>query len=70
MPYEGADQSITMTVYLPLENTPIAVDDLVEKMTTDTIRQALRLGIPQEVDVEFPKMSLEGGYELKTVNQH
>lgn len=68
MPYVGEDQAITMTVYLPLENTPTAVDDLLTKMTTKTIRQALKGNIPQKVHVEFPKMALEGDYELSDVS--
>lgn len=67
MPYDGEDQSITMYVYLPLENTPTAVDDLVEKMTTKTIRRALKGTMPQQIDVQFPKISLEGNYELNEV---
>lgn len=68
MPYEGEDQAITMYIYLPLENKPTAVDDLLDNMTTETIRQALRGEIPQDVDVQLPKMSLEGNYELKDVS--
>ncbi|XP_055307140.1 serine protease inhibitor 88Ea-like [Sitodiplosis mosellana] len=67
MPYQGEDQAITMYVYLPLENTPNAVDDLVDTMTMETIQEAFRGEIPQEVDVQFPKMALEGNYELKNI---
>lgn len=68
LPYDGEDQSVTMYVFLPLENTPTAVDELVEKMTTETIRHALRRTTPQKLDVQFPKISLEGNYELNNVS--
>lgn len=67
MPYEGEDQAITMFIYLPLENTPTAVDDLLEKMSPETIQEASKGKIPQDVDVQLPKMSLEGSYELNNV---
>lgn len=69
MPYDGEDQSINMYVYLPLENSPTAVDDLMEKMTIKTIRRALEGMTPQQVDVQFPKISLEGDYELNNVSE-
>lgn len=67
MPYKTEDDSVSMFVYLPLENTPTAVDDLLSKITSRTIEQALRGAAPRKVDVKFPKMNLNGEYELPKV---
>lgn len=68
MPYKTEDDSVSMFVYLPLENTPTAVDDLLSKISSKTIKQALRGVEPRKVDVKFPRMKLGGEYELLKVS--
>lgn len=69
LPYSVEDSAISMFVYLPIENTPTAVDELLSKFSVKTIHEALTAGSVQEVDVEFPKISLDGSYLLAQVNQ-
>jgi len=64
-----SDAEITMLVFLPKENTSIAVDDMLEKFTEETIQTATN-AMTQEVDVQFPKISLDGSYVLgKTLEE-
>ena len=64
MPYQMKDESISMFVFLPNENSPTAVDDLLNKMSFETIMQALGGKQQETVIVKFPKMSLDGEYDL------
>lgn len=68
LPYSVEDSAISMFVYLPIENTPTAVDELLSKFSVKTIHEALTAGSVQEVDVEFPKISLDGSYLLAQVS--
>lgn len=69
MPYEGEDSAISMIVYLPLENTPAALDNLVNKFTVETMNEALNRKQIEEVEVELPKISLDGKYPLRSVSE-
>lgn len=69
MPYKTDDNSVSMFVYLPLENTPTAVDDLLSKISSRTIEQALSEARLRTVDVKFPKINLNGEYEFKKVSR-
>lgn len=69
MPYETDDNSLSMFVFLPCENTPTAVDDLLCKISTKTISEASRGNQPQKVHLQFPKMSLDGEYKLPEVSE-
>lgn len=69
MPYSVEDSAISMIVYLPIEKTPTALDDVLSKFTVETIHEALTAGSIQEVDVEFPKISLDGSYVLAKVSE-
>lgn len=68
LPYSVENSAISMFVYLPIENTTKAVDDLLSKFSVKTIHEALTAGSIQEVDVEFPKISLDGSYLLAQVS--
>lgn len=67
LPYSVGGAAISMFVYLPIENTSTAVDGLLSKFSVKTINEALTTGSVQEVDVEFPKFSLDGSYLLAGV---
>lgn len=41
MPYEGEDSADSMVIYLPLDDSPAALDDLVNKFTFETMNEAL-----------------------------
>ncbi|XP_055306209.1 serine protease inhibitor 88Ea-like [Sitodiplosis mosellana] len=69
MPYDGEDSAISMFIYLPLENTPNAVDDLVNKFTVETMYEALSRKQVESVEVEFPKISLDSTYPLGGILQ-
>lgn len=67
LPYSVEDATISMFVYLPIENTSTAVDGLLSKFSVKTIHEALTTGSVQEVDVKFPKISLDGSYFLASI---
>lgn len=58
---------ISLLVFLPEENTVTAVDDMLEKFTEEMIQTASN-AMMQEVDVQFPKISLDGTYILGKVS--
>lgn len=64
LPYQ--DQ-ISMFIYLPYENTPTAVDSLLEQFTAETFEK-LSDGGQGQVIVEFPKIKLQGEYMLGNVS--
>lgn len=66
LPFQDADQAISMFIYLPYENTPTAVDDVLEKFTAETFDK-LNDGMNGQVDVELPKIVLKGEYVLSNV---
>lgn len=69
VPYEGENDAISMYVYLPFEKSSSAVDDLMDKLSAETIKDALTMEMDtQRVDFHFPKMSLNGEYLLKDVS--
>ena len=69
MPYKMEDESLSMYVLLPHENTPTAVDDLLNKLSSETISRVLssRGGRPN-IHVKFPKMELASEYGLLSVS--
>lgn len=68
MPYESEGQAISMFVFLPNENSPTAVNELLGQFTTESINKAKTEGSVEMVDVEFPKLSLTGDYYLDGVS--
>lgn len=65
MPYLGNE--FAMYIYLPLEPSPTAVDDLLSKLTIETL-EGLSAGKSSYVDVKFPKISLESDFMLESVS--
>lgn len=59
---------ISMLVFLPVENTATAVDEVLDKLSADDIGKAMKNGISREVHVQFPKISLDGSYVLGKVS--
>lgn len=73
MPYEHPSdvKPHMMIVFLPNENTPTAVDDMLDRFTDTTLVDVmvrLAKSDPESVDIEFPKMSIEGNYDLDGVS--
>lgn len=74
MPYEhssNVERHMMMIVFLPNKNTPTAVDDMLDRFTDKTVVDVqLRLAksYPEEVDILFPKISIEGTYDLNDVS--
>ena len=69
LPYKTDDNSsLSMFIYLPREKSPTAVDDLLSKMSSETISQALRGQNRTAVYLTLPKMNLDGKYELLDVS--
>lgn len=66
LPYE--DDSISMFVYLPNKNTPTAVDDLLDTFSGESIDDSLKQGRYGPVNVELPRMKMEGDYLLEEVS--
>lgn len=58
---------VSLLVFLPIENTPTAVDDLLEQFSVEIIETAAKEK-SQDVQIEFPKFSLEGSYALGNVS--
>ena len=69
MPYQTEDESIAMFVFLPNENSPTAVDDLLNKLSFETLCEVLDGQQQETVNVKFPKMSLDGEYQLPKVSE-
>lgn len=69
LPFQDANQAISMFIYLPYENTPTAVDDVLDKFTAETFDR-LSDGMNGKVDVEIPKITLKGEYMLANVMCH
>lgn len=67
LPFHAADHSISMFIFLPVKQTPNAVDEFVNKFSVDTIRKVLTEGESNVVELELPKMHLEGNYMMKDV---
>lgn len=66
LPYE--DPALCMIIYLPIDESSYAVDDLLEQFSDKTINRALTKGTIHEVELEMPKMTFEGEYMLKNVS--
>lgn len=72
MPYktENDEKRISMFVFLPLKNTPTAINDFLNEFTFYDLMEYLldTKTTPQLVDVEFPKITLDVTYgSLKNV---
>lgn len=67
MPYktENDERRISMFVFLPFKNTPTAINDFLNEFTFYGLMEFLHITnrIPQLVDVEFPKISLDVTYK-------
>lgn len=70
LPYESENRSISMFVFLPLENSPVGVNQLIKKFTVETIHEAFTAANIDrtEIDVELPKMLLQSEYILNDVS--
>lgn len=68
MPYTGEDGATVMYVLLPKQNSPTAVDDMLDQLTPEVLDDVLTGGWKQEVEVEFPKLKLESEFTLGEVS--
>lgn len=69
MPYKTNDgNTISMFAFLPLKNSPAAVDNLLKKMSTSTIEAIGHEASKTVVDVKFPKIELKKEYKLMQVS--
>lgn len=70
IPYESQDRSISMFIFLPISNSPCAVNELIKKFTVSTIHDAFMTANERmvDIDVQLPKMSLKGEYNLNNVS--
>lgn len=65
MPYKtkNDERPISMQVFLPLKNTPTAVNELIDNLRVEDINEVWDRRVMQLVDVEFPKMSMDVSYD-------
>lgn len=66
LPFE--DPSLSMIIYLPIDDTPSAVNDVLQRFSDETINRALTEGSIHEVELEMPKMTFGGEYMLSNVS--
>lgn len=57
-----------MFIFLPIEHTHKAIDKFMDKFSVETINKALTEGESNDVDVELPRLHLEGEYMMGDVS--
>lgn len=68
MPYASNDGvEISMLVFLP-PLSPNTLENLLSRLNPESLEQALQEGIPRQVQLKFPKMSLESSIQLVPVS--
>lgn len=69
MPYKDENDGISIFIFLPLETSSTAVDDLLDKLSFETINDVLQTKMRKTfVDISCPKYSLRSEYFLKDVS--
>ncbi|XP_059620814.1 serine protease inhibitor 88Ea-like [Phlebotomus argentipes] len=63
IPYEGDGTEISCVILLP-PFTPNGLDDVLSKLTPESLQRALDDGTSREVELKLPKFSFEKKYEL------
>ncbi|MGP5226006.1 serpin family protein [Psychrobacter aquimaris] len=64
-PYKGDD--LSMLVVLPKSKDKAAMQQLVQDLSADTIKQWSKDLVTQEVNVHLPKFKLEASYQMKNL---
>jgi len=65
LPYKGDD--LSMLVVLPKSKDKAAMQQLVQDLSADTIKQWSKDLVTQEVNVHLPKFKLEASYQMKNL---
>ena len=65
LPYKGGD--LSMLVVLPKSKDKAAMQQLVQDLSADTIKQWSKDLVTQEVNVHLPKFKLEASYQMKNL---
>ena len=65
LPYKGDD--LSMLVVLPKSKDKAAMQQLVQDLSADTIKQWSEDLVTQEVNVHLPKFKLEASYQMKNL---
>ena len=66
LPYKGDD--LSMLVVLPKSKDKAAMQQLVQDLSADTIKQWSKDLVTQEVNVHLPKFKLEASYQMKNLH--
>lgn len=61
LPY--GDRTLSMVIFLPVDETPTALDDLLQRFSDETVSKSLNEGSILEVELEMPRMSFGGECE-------
>lgn len=69
MPYRGANESISMFVFLPVSRAPTAIDEMLNKITPEILDDVFSGVILHYVrtHLNFPKFSFDKSPALETV---
>lgn len=71
VPYQSENFSVSMFVYLPYDDSPSAVDNLIDNLSDKIINQALTEKMEMKtVDFTFPRISLKSEYLMKNVSRY
>ena len=65
LPYKGGD--LSMLVVLPKSKDKAVMQQLVQDLSADTIKQWSKDLVTQEVNVHLPKFKLEASYQMKNL---
>lgn len=68
MPFEGENGSVSMLIFLPLESTANALNDLLDKLSSDTFDTLPKMMYREIVDIRFPKINMRSEFFLKDVS--
>lgn len=67
MPYLGEENNgISMVIFLP-PFTPNGLENVLNRLTPETLQEALDDGLQREVEIKLPKFNFEKSYELVPV---
>ncbi|XP_037923407.1 serine protease inhibitor 88Ea-like isoform X2 [Hermetia illucens] len=66
LPYEGEDPRMSMIIFLPPFDVN-GVENVLSKLTPESLEQALNEGMPREIEIKLPKFSFEKSVEFRPV---
>lgn len=68
LPYEGEDPRMSMIIFLPPFDVN-GVENVLSKLTPESLEQALNEGMPREIEIKLPKFSFEKSVEFRPVRR-